>query len=171
MCMKTFTGKDIFPQDPESIELSIVDIAHALSFLCRYAGHTQEFYSVAQHCVHMSYLVPEEYAYEALLHDASEAYLADLPHDVKAILPDYQRLEARLERHIARHFFLPHPMSLVVKRMDQRICATEMAFLMNFYDHPLAMEAPVFLIHGWHPEMACEKFIERYVELRSWKNA
>ena len=59
--LDTFTGKmvSIFSPDPDTI--CFEDIAHSLSNMCRYNGHCNDFYSVAEHLVLGTYLVPDEY--------------------------------------------------------------------------------------------------------------
>ena len=90
--IRTFTGKvfDLKILDPESI--CIEDIAHALAKTTRFGGHLKEFYSVAQHSVLMAQLVPSELKVEALLHDASEAYLGDMPSPFKKMMPEYKKI-------------------------------------------------------------------------------
>ena len=72
--LQTYTGKKFYPFDPREEEVDILDIAHALSQLCRFGGHTKEFYSVAEHCVLVSMCCPSEVKLLGLLHDAAEAY-------------------------------------------------------------------------------------------------
>lgn len=108
---------------PESI--CIEDIAASLSNICRFTGHLQDFYSVAQHSVYVSYLVPPEFALEALLHDAAEAYCNDIASPLKALLPDYRRIEKSVESAIAAKFSLPGEMSSQVKNADLIMLATE----------------------------------------------
>lgn len=89
---------------PARFDLS--DIATALSRMPRYAGHTRQPYSVAQHSLMVASLVPEEHRAQALLHDASEAYLMDMPSPIKAHFPEYREMEARAEDQIYASFGL-----------------------------------------------------------------
>lgn len=135
--IRTFTGKmfDVLEPDPASVD--IVDIAHALSCQGRFTGHTSEFYSVAQHSVHVSELVPSELALCGLLHDATEAYLVDLPSPVKhsTCLGDFFReMEARLWSAIAIKFSLPNPLPPEIKRADSQMLLAEKRDLMGAGD-------------------------------------
>lgn len=82
--IQTLSGKHFNYLDIQQDDIVIEDIATALSHICRFAGHLPEFYSVGQHSVLTSHLVPQEFALEALLHDAAEAYLQDIPHRLSA---------------------------------------------------------------------------------------
>jgi uncharacterized protein len=89
---------------------NIAEIAHALAHACRYGGHCNQFYSVAEHSVLVSEIAEELDLcdpFEALMHDASEAYIVDIPGPWKCLLPDYQKLEADLERKLQAFFQLP----------------------------------------------------------------
>jgi hypothetical protein len=79
----TYTGKLINPMDPDPKAICIEDIAHALSNICRWTGHSRWFYSVAQHSVHVASYVTAKNKLWALLHDATEAYLCDIATPVK----------------------------------------------------------------------------------------
>jgi len=103
----TFTGVEFFPLMPRVEDIRIADIAHALSCMPRFAGHTRSFYSVAQHCVLVSRLVPKHWALYGLLHDSAEAYLMDLPTPIKRLFPAYERAEQRLLGVIGQCFGLP----------------------------------------------------------------
>lgn len=100
--IKTYTGKEFrFDQiDPEAIDIR--DIAHALSHLCRFTGHTNLFYSVAQHCLLVSEKVPggPEIKLAALLHDAAEAYVGDLSSPLKKwLIADVEEVSPREEAY------------------------------------------------------------------------
>ncbi|WP_320535311.1 metal-dependent phosphohydrolase [Robbsia andropogonis] len=122
---------DLVAPKPEMIR--ITDIARALSRICRFTGHTSEFYSVAQHSVAVSHLVPKQYALQGLLHDASEAYLGDVSSPLKAILPEYKALERNVMAAITLRYGLPLDLHESVKKADLVMLAAEKRDLM-FYD-------------------------------------
>ncbi len=84
--IKTFSGKHFYYDRINKDDIVINDIAVSLSNICRFAGHLSHFYSVAQHAVLCSQLVPQEFAFEALMHDATEAYCQDIPAPLKRLL-------------------------------------------------------------------------------------
>lgn len=88
----TFSGERFYPFSPAPEEVKTKDIAHALANICRFNGHTRGFYSVAAHSVHVSRLVPPEFALEALLHDAAEAYVGDMVRPLKRGLPAFEEV-------------------------------------------------------------------------------
>jgi hypothetical protein len=122
-------------KNPDPYAISITDIAHSLSQLCRFGGHTREFYSVAQHSLMVSLHVPREYAFIGLLHDATEAYLQDVIRPLKQLLPNYADIEAHMWETIAWHFHLSDTIPECVKEMDMIMCATEMRDLLPFPDN------------------------------------
>lgn len=116
--VRTFTGIyfDILAPRPEMVRIE--DIAHALSLQCRFGGHIPIFYSVAQHSISVAERVSSENRLPALLHDASEAYLLDIPKPFKRHLPDYQIFENIVERLIADVFNLEYPWHAEIKLAD-----------------------------------------------------
>ncbi len=172
--MQTFTGRQFFPLDPRAEEIDPVDIAHALSLICRYGGHTRRFYSVAEHCWLMSYAVAPEHALWALLHDATEAYVGDMVRPLKHHLPEYQAAEARVWAAIALRFglreldALPPAMPAEVKEADNRILLDERAALLTAPPaawqqddlEPLGVD-----VRGVSPEIAEWRYKTRLTEL------
>ncbi|MDA5547674.1 HD family hydrolase [Yersinia massiliensis] len=125
-CIKTYPDLLHFDYaDPKESSISINDIAQALSNECRFAGHIPYFYSVAQHSWLVSQLVSPEYALEALLHDATEAYCKDIPSPLKRLLPDYKSIECRIDLVVRSKFGLPAEMSPEVHHFDLVMLATE----------------------------------------------
>jgi len=128
--MQTFTGRQFWPLDPRPDEIFIEDIAHALSMQCRYAGHCLRFYSVAEHSVLLSRAVRDacgglaEQRW-ALLHDASEAYLVDVPRPVKPHLTGYRDAEAKVMAAVCERFDLSPWMPSLVHEFDGRIIGDE----------------------------------------------
>jgi hypothetical protein len=99
--------------------VNIEDIAHALSFQCRFGGHLPRFFSVAQHSIFTSLIVPEEHKLAALMHDASEAYLLDIPRPVKNKLSNYKDIEDGLMTVIAFKYGFQWPLHEDVKKADE----------------------------------------------------
>ena len=160
MKMRTITGRHFDPTEIEPSDIDLLDIAHALSRLCRYAGHVPGFYSVAQHSVYVSKMLerrnPDDVELQllGLLHDASEAYLGDVIRPLKLALPDYQAIEANVEFAIGERF------DLVVtdaNRMEVKYCDDEM----------ITVEAIIFrdFNDGWRPDRAKHEFTSRYFDL------
>lgn len=129
--IQTYTGRKFDPTNPEPEDVDIVDIAHALANNCRFTGHTHKHYSVGQHSVLGSYIVPPEYALHFLLHDASEAYLSDISKPVKRVLPDYREMEWKVQWAIMEKFGLNGKLPGVVKLVDSLMCFTEKRDLMG----------------------------------------
>lgn len=117
-CIRTRVGGFLNFRNPQPNQISIVDIAFGLSRMCRFAGHTMQFYSVAQHCCDVCDLAPESLKLQALLHDASEAYIGDIAKPIKEMLPDYQALENRIMTVIAQKFDFQWPLHQMVKNID-----------------------------------------------------
>lgn len=161
--------------NPNPAEIHFADIARALSRLCRYTGHGAHFYSVAEHSVHCVrafrahaagdiYSDPwlRDIARDILMHDAAEAYLGDVASPLKRLLPDYKRLESRMEAAIAARFDLAGTAPEWVKRCDLEMLAREKLDLM-----PAAGEWPVIAgikppcLALWFldPDAACREFI------------
>ena len=121
-----YSGNIFWTLDPRPEEVFIEDIAHALSNLCRFTGHCNTFYSVAEHCINVSRKCSNpENALWGLLHDASEAYINDLQTPVKAFLLEYQKIEKGIERVIKKRFNIGNVNEKEIKEIDIRMLITE----------------------------------------------
>jgi hypothetical protein len=152
--IRTYTGEifDVLNPDPELI--CIEDIAHALGNLCRFGGHTRRFYSVGQHAFLCATLAPEPLKLAALLHDASEVYLVDVPSPIKQLLPQYQEMEDRLMQIIAKKYGFTYPLAKRVDEIDKMMLKREWKQLMTRKD-----KKP---FDCWLPEMAEIMFLDYY---------
>ena len=129
-CIRTFTGIYINVFEPALEMIRIEDIAHALSNQCRFGGHLPKFYSVAQHSIMCSKFVDNESKLQALLHDASEAYLLDIPKPIKLKLPNYKVCEDGLMKLIAEKFGFNPEFSQSTKEVDEYLLQWEWSTLM-----------------------------------------
>lgn len=166
--MQTYSGRRFYPLDPHPDEIDPTDIAHALALLCRYGGHVDRFYSVAEHCVLMSEAVAPEHALAALLHDATEAYVVDVPRPLKRQLPDYRAIEDRVWVAIAWRFNLPYELPGPVKAADDRILLTERNALMpraERWEQDGVVEPLPVDIQGWAPSEAERRYLDRLAAL------
>lgn len=167
--MQTVTGKAFWPLDPRPEDIDIEDIAHALAMLSRFGGHTSRFYSVAEHSYHVSQCVPREHAFQALLHDATEAYVGDVIRPIKHMLPAYQDIESGVWAAIAMRFDVPFKMHTSVKFADNAVLLAEKRALLTeppipwYWAYGLE-EAPVVIV-GWTPTNAKALFMNRFEEL------
>lgn len=120
--IQTYTGRQFWPLDPRPEDVDIEDIAHALSMKCRFTGHTQVFYSIAQHSV-LVYDIAE--TLPALLHDAAEAYFADVATPIKNAFPIFREIEDRLMSAIGIKFGFTDADVHKIKYADRIAFATE----------------------------------------------
>lgn len=169
--MHLYSGRTYYPCDPHPDEIEIEDIAHALSNICRFSGHSLRFLSVAEHSYHCSLIVPQEHALEALLHDSAEAYLGDVIRPLKLLsefAAFYKPLEVQNERAIAERFGLNYPWPASVKRADEAMVALELQQNIAATDkgslHDCSEIANVELLY-LDPLSARQLFMWRFVSL------
>lgn len=172
MLLQTFSGRALNPLAPRAEDLAIEDIAHALALQCRFGGHVRGFYSVAQHSFLVSQVVPLADALWALLHDASEAYLMDLPTPVKETGPlaGYRGVEAQLQQTIYQRFGLTGAEPASVAEADLAVLLAEVDALCL---QPAAWDSlrgrvpvPPIKVQPWSsPALAEYAFLKRFGEL------
>jgi len=129
----TYSGKHFYPLDPRPEDICIEDIAHALSQICRFNGHTKVPYDVVSHSCNVMRLLQEwgynkEVQLYGLLHDAHETYTGDIWSPLKHALPGFKEIETNIQRAIYRHFGLIEPSTQIeipIKEADKYILALE----------------------------------------------
>lgn len=165
----TYSGSVFFPLEPKADDVRIADIAHALANLCRFAGHTRRFYSVAQHSVIVSEIVDPPLRLWGLLHDASEAYLCDITKPLKRQpdLAGYRVVEARVQAAICEKFGLAADEPAMVKAADQLVLRTEQRDLMAMPDGWMPRDTLPMTIRPQSPRQAECAFLLRFHELRA----
>ena len=158
--------------DPESHDFDIDVISHALANICRFTGHTIRHYSVAEHSVLVSRLLPDRYALDGLMHDAAEAYIGDVSSPLKALLPEYRKIEEKVEKALARHFGTSYPMPDVVKAVDKSLYLAEVRQMTYGSDKLWSRDkvAPDVMIAGMQAKDAKQFFLSRFRELTQGKS-
>lgn len=157
---------------PHESDVQIGDIAAALSKVCRFAGHIHQFYSVAQHAINASRIVPAEYAFTALMHDTAEAFTNDLPTPLKFAVPIFKELEVRIESAMAEKFGFAYPLPDAVKLADSQMLAIEKVRLKRDHSAWTVLDG-IETAHIEHlvdtapmaPARAERLFLERFEEL------
>ena len=166
--LQLYSGKRFWPTDPHAEDVEIDDIAHSLSMQCRYAGHCVKFYSVAEHSVHIAdWLYVKGFTSDqviaGLLHDATEAYLVDVPRPVKPFLPGYKEAEAAVWQAVATRFELPVEMPAIVKEVYSRIIGDERANMRHCAADWYATGEPLGIeLQYWSPAEAEARFLDRF---------
>lgn len=175
--IQTFSGGRFSPAKPDFTTIRINDIAHALSNICRFGGHTQAFYSVAQHCVlvseHVRNTVHDGCPIRllALLHDAAEAYIGDIPRPLKGQIFDVESIERDVMEAVVRRFNLSEDSFALnmIRNADLMALATERRDLMTPTDDVWECLKDISpweeVITPWNPEVAEERFLNVFEEL------
>lgn len=170
MMMTMFNGRRVNPRCLTVEDIQIENIAHALSNLCRFGGHSREFYSVAQHSVRVARFVAPELMLEGLLHDSTEAFIQDLVRPIKHDLDGYNSLEKDVWQVIGfKYGFDPYPHELV-QYADNAVLKSEFAQFVNGGDVELTdlfwdnFEAAPTVDRAWNPVESKAKFLITYAE-------
>jgi hypothetical protein len=158
---------------------NIKDIGHALGMTCRFGGHCEYFYSVAEHSILVSEIMEEQGhdPMEGLLHDACEAYLGDVVSPLKARLPEYKLIESRIDKVFRKEYNLPETMSAECKLADtiavlieaHQLILPETLKKWNYVieDVPALQMAKDLMSNGWCifglvSKVATDQFLDRY---------
>lgn len=157
---------------PEESDVTLDDLASALSNICRFSGHLPCFYSVAQHLVNTSRIVPAELAFDALMHDTAEAFTNDLPTPLKWSLPIFKELETRIEAAMAQKFGFNFPYDPAVKLADTQMLLLEKNYVKMddrvwpyYEDIKFEHLRDLVDLKPWQPVRAKREFLERFEEL------
>jgi hypothetical protein len=182
----TASSKQIDFLNPDPNQITIEDIATGLSNQPRFAGQLPTFYSVAEHCIIMERLYVQHVdivntkketitmvSRAILLHDATEAYMCDVPTPLKNLMDDYLMIEARLDERIKKKFRISQRPDVVakVKELDTVMLKNEAlarGTAINWLSDPKYKDVPVipnFGLYYLHPNFAKELFIKRWEEL------
>jgi uncharacterized protein len=161
---------------PEKHKYDIETIARSLAKQCRYTGHTDDFshYSIAEHCWHVSYAVPEHLALEGLMHDSSEAFTGDIAKPLKNMLPEFEAIEDRIEAAMAKFYGLQFPYPPEIKTADKLLYCTERQQIATSVKdklwHTETTPSNTIKIRCWEPELAARMFMVRFNTLMNNRN-
>jgi hypothetical protein len=171
----TFTGKVFNVTFPSSRDISIRDIAHSLSMQCRFGGHCQQFYSVAEHSLILSHLVDKKIALYALLHESPHAYIHDVVIPLQPLFPGYQEMANRIWAMVAKRFRLSPVIPLAIRNADLKLRASEIEYLLLPTTRTWLQGVTPFTLEelglrhskqlGMLPREANRQFLARFAEL------
>lgn len=192
-CSRLIRDRDTFPfihmqsgarfvhQWPLARDVFIEDVAHNLSKICRYCGSIEGddvIYSVAEHGVRSSYIEPEKFPLEKLMHDSPEAFIVDVPRPLKYspfMLPVYKFYEGMADKAVAEAFGLDtskeaqrackvaDKIMLVTEKRD--LFAKDRTMHLNKMDDVAGVRPLPVKIEPWTPAEAKRRFLMRYYEL------
>lgn len=172
--MGTYTGKRFYPFNPKAEDISIEDIAHALSNSTRFGGHMDQFYSVAQHSyLGVSFMVAHgvesKVQKQFLLHDATEAYIGDMVRPMKIYFPEFKHIEDAIWEVIADKFNVDVNFDLLVKEVDNIMCMWEKRDLLPrsepWSNMPDISRYDLFKISCHDPSKAKKEFLKEFARL------
>lgn len=141
--MCTYTGQMLKPMELKPEDISLEDISHALSLLCRGGGHLKHFYSVGQHCINCAKEAEARgwgtrVILGCLVHDAAEAYISDIIRPVKKHLPAYTNIEDKILTAVYERFGLgglTEEELRQIRQIDNEILENEIPVLMSGSEH------------------------------------
>ena len=166
----TYSGTRFYPLDPKPEQIHMEDIAHALSFICRGNGHVHQFFSVGQHCIRCAKEAAlrgfsNRIVLACLLHDATEAYLSDVPRPFKKNLANYQKLEEQLLTVIFQKYLntpLTEEEARIVKAIDDDLLWYDLTELLK---EPAITPAPAVHVDITYDFQPFSEVEQEYLEL------
>jgi hypothetical protein len=178
--IQTVNNKKIDFKDPDPDQIIIEDIASGLSNMPRFAGQLRKFYSVAEHCLLAERLYVQatehpdvDVCRAILMHDATEAYMCDVPTPLKSLLKEYQLIEDMLDEVIKEKFSIStdEKVQEIVKKYDVLMLKNEAVHEhgdLNWLNEKKYRDVPIiknFTIYHMAPPLARGLFIQRWKEL------
>ena len=115
----TYNGGQFWVTAPAVEDISLEEITHALAYNVRFNGHTDIFWSIAQHSLLVETIMIDLYTTKygsspdtnmnkaclaALSHDFSEGYMSDIARPFKKLIPDYLHFEGSVQYCINKMF-------------------------------------------------------------------
>lgn len=165
----TYSGEKFYIEEVNLEDIPVYDIAHALSMNCRFNGHIEEFYSVAEHSVVVSKLVPNRYKLAALMHDIGEAFVPDIPRPFKSLIQGFDEYEEQILDKAANLYGFNYPLPYTVQYVDKHIVRAEAGVLMrnvpdwvDAYQEIVTGDEARDLIQGLLPPVAAELWMEEF---------
>lgn len=177
--MLTQSRRKVRPLAFRADDVDIDDIAQSLGYQCRYNGHVDRYYSVAEHSVLVSRALQRD-GYDlntvrtGLLHDAAECYTGDMIRPLKNAMREHgfdpKPFEVAIEETISRKFGLAWPWPAVIEQYDTAIIRDEKDQIKHDpSDDWSAYGVPAaglgVKIVGWGPQEATAQFSLRFVEV------
>lgn len=152
--IETYSGKEYHFAEPTPDMIEIDDVAHHLSHICRFTGAVNKYYSVASHSILVAYLSPPEHRLQALLHDATEAYVGDVSSPLKRLIsiqPDggYGKYEDLARAAICEKFNMEFELPREVKTADYHALYLESKYLFARHNRPF----PLYWERFRHPDL------------------
>jgi len=176
--IQSTSGRKLLPFALQADSVTVEDIAHHLSQICRFNGACRGVYSVAEHAVRMSYEVPREHALAALHHDDGEYVLGDIPRPMKSRMAVWdpvgqeyhsvKLVEERTHRVICRALGISSEIPPCVHAADLRMVVTEARDLMTPSPEPWQIDAKPYgwhIFQPWSTDLAAQRFLWRHREL------
>ena len=162
-CIRTFSGIYFNVFEPILEMIKIEDIAHALSMIPRFGGHFPIQYSVSQHSKMVMEHLESKNKLAGLLHDASEAYLLDIPTPIKHNIPGYQEAETKIMQLIAEKFQFQYPFDDTIHIIDKKMLEKEWDFFIN-YNTP-----KITKLNCWNQTYSKDRFLFEFNKLKNGK--
>ena len=166
----TFTKRQVNTLEPRQEDIVIEDIAHALSMMTRAGGHFPEFFSVAEHCIQcckesMARNYDPKVSLICLLHDASEAYIADVTRPVKQHMTMYIQIEEQLMATVYEKFLGEAPSEDELALMSNIDDACLYYEFVHFMDEKLYEEEPVIISNLTYENKTMKEVEQEYLAL------